>query len=1028
MALASNPLALAVPVGSVRARRNHLAPAADPFNNNLYLLHREMVNNNPLRKSVTVRVPATSANLGSGFDVLGLAVNLFNDVTLSSIHPDGSAVTSFSITMEGEGADWLPRDATNMCAVAVRLAFVEAGICTPAVGGGADETSTVWDGPPIHLHLVNRIPIGAGLGSSSAAVVGGLLAGLTLARHAVAVTGAERLLNLACTVEGHADNVSACIYGGLQVGVHTGTRWFTTQVNVPPGLQCIFFIPDKRQSTEGARAILTPLVPREDAVFNLGRIALFVNAFASGSLDDLALATQDALHQPARCAIMPALAPCIKAALAAGAKGAFLSGAGSAIMAITAGRKGDIHSQIAAERRDVDVARAMALAARHIGHPGVIVFSQPTSQGAHVIALDGDASAIAAGKGLRLELDPVGCSLQALGVDSPRSSGAALGAPSSIGEIAAAVAGGVAAVDASWLAWIATTNGGAYTSVRYESTRAAIDTPSISFAEAVFAGLAPDGGLYVPTSFPALPPVAMMRTWATLPYASVAARVLSLFIRCDELPFPVLAALCADAYKPSSWGTAGAVVAPLVPLRDSRIAISEHFHGPTCAFKDLALQLLGRIFGELMRRGAKGAPRSLTILGATSGDTGSAAMAGLKGIPGVRTIVLHPVGGVARVQALQMTSVLDPNVHAVAVGPAPGASRATFDDLQSAVKAAFTDAPFAARHNLSAINSINIARVLAQTSYHVYSWLQWDAARGGASASDAGTARLVIAVPSGNFGNALSAHYARTMGAPLDRVHVATNANDVLHRVLSTGSYVAPTIVAPTLAPSMDINVASNFERYLHAAALETGESGSSSRSAAAAATRAWHAELASTRKIQTLPPAVSALFSRDFTSSASNDVEIDATIRRVIANHGYAACPHTATALHAAVTHPALIAAEKCGALVVCATAHPAKFAAATPALAEAGLYYAETGIAPESALCLKAKATADAAFGINGPAPKLPQCLRGLASRPSRVVSLSPGEGQTLLETVKAFVELLPLPTPAAGVSTSSVVGGAL
>jgi threonine synthase/homoserine kinase len=997
-----------------------------------------MVLTNPLRKSVTVRVPATSANLGSGFDVLGLAVNLFNDVTLSSVHPDGSDVTSFSITMEGEGADWLPRDATNMCAVAVRLAFVEAGICTPAVVG-VDDTSPVWDGPPIHLHLVNRIPIGAGLGSSSAAVVGGLLAGLTLARHAVAVTGAERLLNLACTVEGHADNVSACIYGGLQVGVHTGTRWFTTQVNVPPGLQCIFFIPDKRQSTEGARAILTPLVPREDAVFNLGRIALFVNAFASGSLDDLALATEDALHQPARCAIMPALAPCIKAALAAGAKGAFLSGAGSAIMAITAGRKGDIHSQVAAERRDVDVARAMALAARHIGHPGVIVFSQPTSQGAHVIALDGDASAIAAGKGLRLELDPVGCSLQALGVDSPRSSGAALGAPSSssssssslsasfttipssIGEIAAAIAGGLApataAADALWLAWIATTKGGAHTSVRYESTRAAIDTPSISFAEAVFAGLAPDGGLYVPTSFPALPPVAMMRTWASLPYASVAARVLSLFIRCDELPFPILAALCADAYKPSSWGAAGAVVAPLVPLRDSRIAISEHFHGPTCAFKDLALQLLGRIFGELMRRGAKGAPRSLTILGATSGDTGSAAMAGLKGIPGVRTIVLHPVGGVARVQALQMTSVLDPNVHAVAVGPAPGAARATFDDLQSAVKSAFIDAPFATRHNLSAINSINIARVLAQTSYHVYSWLQWDAARGGASASDADTARLVIAVPSGNFGNALSAHYARTMGTPLDRVHVATNANDVLHRVLSTGSYVAPTIVAPTLAPSMDINVASNFERYLHAAALETGDSGSSShRSMAAAATRAWHAELASTRKIQTLPPAVSALFTRDFTSSASNDVEIDATIRRVIAQHGYAACPHTATALHAAVTHPALIAAEKCGALVICATAHPAKFAAATPALAEAGLYFAETGIAPESALCLKAKATADAAFGIDGPLPKLPQCLRGLASKPSRVVSLSPGEGQTLLETVKAFVELLPLPAPAA------------
>lgn len=977
-----------------------------------------------LRKSVTVRVPATSANLGSGFDVLGLAVNLFNDVTLSSFHPDGTPVTEFLITMEGEGADWLPRDATNMCAVAVRLAFVEAGLVAPHLisdlsqmhGGAAP--NPVWDGPPIHLHLVNRIPIGAGLGSSSAAVVGGLLAGLTLAQHAVAVTGAERLLNLACTVEGHADNVSACIYGGLQVGVHTGAqgRWFTTQVNVPPGLQCIFFIPDKRQSTEGARAILPATVRREDAVFNLGRIALFVNAFASGCLDDLALATQDALHQPARCAIMPALAPCIKAALGAGAKGAFLSGAGSAIMAITAGRKGDIHSQMAAERRDVDVARAMALAARAIGLSGVVVFSQPTQQGAHVVALDGDVNAVAAGKGLRLELDPVGSSLQALTADSPRSNVAALGSPFPAEPLFRSLSGelGGSMVDLQWLAWLATTPGGVHTSVRYESTRAAHGTPSVSFSEAVFAGLAPDGGLYVPMSFPSLPPVAAMRAWAFLPYAAVAARVLSLFIRCDQLSFADLSALCADAYKAASWGDAGFAVAPFVPLRNSRIAIIEHFHGPTCAFKDLALQLLGRIFGALMKRGAKGAPRTLTILGATSGDTGSAAMAGLKGVPGVRTIVLHPVGGVARVQALQMTSVLDPNVHAVAVGPAPGAGRATFDDLQSAVKAAFTDAPFAAKHSLSAINSINIARVLAQTSYHVYSWLRWDAARGGGSAPDADTARLVIAVPSGNFGNALSAHYARILGTPLDKVHVATNANDVLHRVLSTGYYVAPDIVASTLAPSMDINIASNFERYMHAAALETG--GGASRADAAAATRAWHAELTTTRRIAVLPPAVISLFARDFTSSASSDLEIDTTIRRVISYHGYAACPHTATALHAAVTHPALIAAEARGALVVCATAHPAKFAAATPALAQAGLYYAETGVVPEFPICSVAKAAAEAAFGKGGPFPKLPQCLKGLAARPSRVVALAPAEGQTLIDAVKAFVEMLPLPLPAA------------
>jgi threonine synthase/homoserine kinase len=961
-----------------------------------------------LRKSVTVRVPATSANLGSGFDVLGLAVNVFNDVTLSSEHPDGSPVTKFGITVEGEGSEWLPRDATNMCALAVRLAFVEAGVCSAESAAAEGE----WDGPPVHLHLVNRVPIGAGLGSSSAAVVGGLLAGLTLARHTVAVTGSERMLNLACTVEGHADNVSAAIYGGLQAGVHTGERWFTTQINVPAGLQTIFFIPDKRQSTEGARAILPAIVPRSDAVFNLGRVALFVNAFASGCLDDLALATQDALHQPARCAIMPALAPCVAAALGAGAKGAFLSGAGSAIMAITAGRKGDIHSQAAAERRDVDVARAMALSARQIGQSGVVLFTQPTAQGAHVVAIDGDSNAVAAGKGLRFELNAEGGQLQELQAGSSRPSDV----PRGMGESAAVLAGGVSPADAPWLDWLAKSPGSS-ASVRYESTRAVAGASSISFSVAVFAGLAPDGGLYVPVSIPQLPPAALLRSWASLPYAAVAARIMSLFIRDDELPFPVLSSLCSEAYAPQRWGKAGAVVAPLVKL-SSGVFVSEHFHGPTCAFKDLALQFLGRLFGELMRRGAKGAPNFLTVLGATSGDTGSAAMSGLQGVPGVRTIILHPIGGVARVQALQMCTVLHPDVHAVAVGSAPSAPRATFDDAQNAVKATFTDAAFASRHGISAINSINIARVLAQISYHIYSWIRWDAQRGGAAAPDADSARLTIAVPSGNFGNALSAHYARLMGLPLDRVHVATNANNVLHKLISKGEYAAPSVVLATLAPSMDINIASNFERYLHAAALEvqgkplSGADNAAARSDAAAAVRAWHSELAATRRIASLPAAVVALFSRDFTSSASTDADIDDTVKSVINKCGYAACPHTATALHASATHESLTDAASHGRLVVCATAHPAKFAASTPALAAAGLYFEQIGIAPEFSLQADAVESANKAFGGPIPQPELPASLSNLSSRPSRAITLAPLAGQTLAEAVKALIEQLPMP----------------
>ena len=971
-----------------------------------------------LRSSVTVRVPATSANLGPGFDVLGLAVNVFNDVALSTVDARGVPVTSFLVTAEGEGAEWLPRDATNMCAVAVRLAFVEAGICAPRASG-AD--CSAWDAPPVHLHLTNRIPIGAGLGSSSAAVVGGLLAGLTLARHAVAVAGAERLLNLACTVEGHADNVSAAIYGSLQIGVHTGERWFTTGVAVPAGLQCIFFIPDARQSTEGARAVLPTSVSRADAVFNLGRVALFVNAFASSCLDDLGLATQDALHQPPREALIPTLRPCVEAALAAGAKGAFLSGAGSAVMALTDGRKGDIHSQAAAERRDVGVARAMATAARtQCGAAGRVLVTQPTSLGAHVIEIDHDANAVIAGRGLLLELDDDGV----LGpvVPRTRSLGAELAVAATRPSLSRVGLGGVpaSAIDDALTgdaAWAASRAG--IPSVRYVSTRAA-DDASASFTEVVFAGLAPDGGLFVPATLPSLPPVSALRTWAGLSYARVATRVLSLFVGDDVLPLRALSDLCEAAYDPKLWGAAGADVVPLVNIGGG-LTIAELFHGPTAAFKDVALQFLGRLFGALMSRGAPGAPNSLTVLGATSGDTGSAAVAGLQGVPRVRVIILHPLGRVARVQALQMASVLNANVNVVSVsnagsvvggGGGGGASTTNFDDCQDAVKACFRDLPFARAHGLSAINSINWARVLAQTAYYVWIWLQWDAA---ARQRGETGGELTVVVPTGNFGNSLAAHYARAIGVPL-KVHVATNANSVLHETLSTGTYAAPAAATPTLAPSMDISIASNFERYIHFA--HAGTSGIGSASAVSADVRAWHAELNATRRIAGLPAPLRAAFQRDFSSSTSSDASIDETTRRVLREHGYAICPHTATGLDAALSHPELTAAASRNALVILATAHPAKFASGTPALAEADLYVTEVeGVRAARVVAVNAGAVdaAAAAFGAhaNGVVrPPLTSTLKGLASKPTRVVNLQVEEGRALEDAVKELVKGLSSP----------------
>lgn len=705
------------------------------------------------------------------------------------------------MTVEGEGADTLPTGPDNLVVRGLRLALLEAGY--------PEDT-------PLRYHLLNRIPIGAGLGSSSAAIVAGLLAGLALTGHALAVENEEKSLQLAASVEGHVDNLAPCIYGGLQIGVHTGSRWYTTSVSVPSGLQCILFTPDKRQDTEGARAILPRSIDREDAVFNIGRTALLINAFASGQLDDLTLATQDRLHQPQRAGIMPALLPVIAAATAAGAKGSFLSGAGSSIMALTTGRKGDVHGQRAAERRDLDVARAMAAAAAGVGVTGRILVTQPTQMGAHVVAVNGDATAVISGLSIGIDALQRDDALRGYGsgrvgsAAAPAPAPAAAAAPTAPGlptylhsaQSCATTAQDTPASSATVSHPLTSTLGALYHSATYISTR---DTGSaggsgtasqLSFAQVVFAGLAPDGGLYVPSGgFPCMP-AGFLHDLRPLPYYEVAARVIGLLVGPDQIPAPDLLQLCRDSYG-SQWNSPQ--VAPLVklPLLDvptgkpaaaaapGSIFLAEHFHGPTAAFKDLALQLLGNLFQYLLAKesAATGTSKQLTILGATSGDTGSAAIAGLKGKKGVSVFILHPAGRVAPVQEAQMTSTLDPNVHNIAV-----AAPSDFDACQAIVKSAFGDAAFKAAHSLSAVNSINWARILAQTVYSFWTYLRWLDATGvppAASAAAAAAAplpQLHVVVPTGNFGNALSALYAKRCGLPLATVTAATNANSIVHR------------------------------------------------------------------------------------------------------------------------------------------------------------------------------------------------------------------------------------------------------
>lgn len=324
------------------------------------------VENQTPRDSVTVRVPATSANVGPGYDCIGMAVDLWSEITVTRCE-------EFSITAEGEGAVEMPKDKTNLMCIGLEAAFKAASKPVPVV----------------KYHVVNRIPYARGLGSSSAAIVGGIIAGLVLAGHKLPCWGSEALLQIASTIEGHPDNVAPSIYGGIQIGIHNGTRWVTERAPHPAGMQAVLFIPDFIGKTSDARGVLGPTVTRQEAAFNIGRVAFLVHALCTGNLDNLKNGVEDKLHQPQRGnKLYKYLFPMIEAAQEAGASCAYLSGAGPTVMALTSGATGDIFTQRELERTDSAVAKAMLDVAKDYGITGKLLVTQPVHEGARVIAVE----------------------------------------------------------------------------------------------------------------------------------------------------------------------------------------------------------------------------------------------------------------------------------------------------------------------------------------------------------------------------------------------------------------------------------------------------------------------------------------------------------------------------------------------------------------------------------------------------------------------------------------------------------------
>ena len=415
----------------------------------------------------------------------------------------------------------------------------------------------------------------------------------------------------------------------------------------------------------------------------------------------------------------------------------------------------------------------------------------------------------------------------------------------------------------------------------YVSTRGS--APELEFADVLLAGLAIDGGLYVPSQWPSLT-VGTFERFASMTYSEIAIEVMWPFVE-GSIERDAFAAIVTDAYATFATDE----VVPIVDLGDN-FWLAELFHGPTLAFKDVALQLVGRLFDyELTRRGEK-----VTVVGATSGDTGSAAIEALRDRPTAEVFILHPAGRVSDVQRRQMTTVQSQNVHNIAV-------QGTFDDCQDMVKALFADDDFRESRNLSAVNSINWARVMAQIVYYVTCAVRLG---GGAGRP------VAFSVPTGNFGNVFAGYGAQRMGTPISQFIVASNRNDILTQFLTTGTMTIGE-VHPTLSPSMDIQVSSNLERLLFEIHGRDGN-------AIAELMARFRAEGTVSVDGDRLE-----LLADHWSAARVDDAQTAATIAAEYERSGMLIDPHTAVGLAAARQ----ARADASVPMVVLSTAHPAKF-----------------------------------------------------------------------------------------------------
>lgn len=436
----------------------------------------------------------------------------------------------------------------------------------------------------------------------------------------------------------------------------------------------------------------------------------------------------------------------------------------------------------------------------------------------------------------------------------------------------------------------------------YRSTRSSTDQ-NISFEDAVMTGLAKDGGLFIPSQIPKLPKD-FLTSWKNLSFQELAFNIMRLYINESEINDDDLTTLITKSYSTFRSDD----VTPVKSLdKDNNLYLLELFHGPTYAFKDVALQFVGNLFEYFLTRRNEGKTtdrETITVVGATSGDTGSAAIYGLRGKKDVDVFILYPTGRISPIQEEQMTTVEDANVHTLSV-------KGTFDDCQDIVKEIFGDKEFNEKYHVGAVNSINWARILAQMTYYFYSFFQVEGEN------------INFVVPSGNFGDILAGYYAKEMGLPINKLIIATNENDILDRFLRTGRYEKSADVKATYSPAMDILISSNFERLLW---YLVRNNVTHDDNKAGQTLGDWMVQLKSTGCV-VAPQEVIDAAKVDFDSFSVTDEQTSQQIKQTYTNHPdhYVLDPHTAVGIF---TSYKFISSSPKDLYISLSTAHPAKFA----------------------------------------------------------------------------------------------------